>query len=385
MQNLSIGKILHGVTFPGTKERSVKMRIGVLGGGQLGRMLALAGYPLGLHFRMFDPHPGSPAGHLAELLTGEYDDVDALAWFADGCDVITYEFENVPREAAEYLTRYAPVYPPPMALYTAQDRLREKETFLRLGIPTPVFDSVDSRVELNNAVERFGLPGVLKTRRFGYDGKGQHVLRTEDDVAAAWAAMEGAALIFEGFVPFTRELSLVAVRGRDGATAFYPLVENLHRDGILRRTLAPAPDLTPDLQAEAEDHLARLMDALDYVGVLTVEFFEHEERLIANEMAPRVHNSGHWTIDGAVTSQFENHLRALCEFPLGPTEARGNVAMLNLIGTAPDPETVLAIPDAHLHLYGKSPRPGRKLGHITVVAPDATLLQARLIAVQSVL
>jgi 5-(carboxyamino)imidazole ribonucleotide synthase len=354
------------------------MRIGVLGGGQLGRMLALAGYPLGLRFRMFDPNPESPAGHLAELLTGEYDDVDALTGFAEGCDVITYEFENVPMEAAEYLSRYAPVYPPPMALYTAQDRLREKETFLRLGIPTPVFDSVDSRVELNHAVERFGLPGVLKTRRFGYDGKGQHVLRTPEDVVAAWEAMEGGALIFEGFVPFERELSLVAVRGSDGATAFYPLVENLHREGILRRTLAPAPDLTPELQAEAEDHLARLMDVLDYVGVLTVEFFEHNERLIANEMAPRVHNSGHWTIDGAVTSQFENHLRAVCGYPLGATDVRGHVAMLNLIGTTPASEAVLAIPDAHLHLYGKSPRPGRKLGHITLIAPDTTILQQRL-------
>lgn len=361
------------------------MRIGVLGGGQLGRMLALAGYPLGMHFRMFDPNPDSPAGHLAELITGEYDDIDALAWFAESCDVITYEFENVPVEAAQHLTRYAPVYPPPNALFVAQDRMREKETFTRLGIPTPVFDSVDSRVELNNAVERFGLPGVLKTRRFGYDGKGQYVLRTTGDVTTAWETMEKGGLIFEGFVPFERELSLIAVRSREGETAFYPLVENLHREGILRRTLAPAPNITPALQAEAEDHLARLMDALDYVGVLTVEFFLHEGRLIANEMAPRVHNSGHWTIEGAITSQFENHLRALCDLPLGPTAARGHVAMLNLIGTTPAPADVLALSDTHLHLYGKEPRSGRKLGHITIIAPDEAVLQSRLMAVQSIL
>ncbi|MCS6774963.1 MAG: 5-(carboxyamino)imidazole ribonucleotide synthase [Chloroherpetonaceae bacterium] len=361
------------------------MRIGVLGGGQLGRMLALAGYPLGLRFRFFDPHPESPAGHLAELVTGAYDDVDALAYFGAGCDLITYEFENVPFDAVQYLTRYAPVYPPPEALAVAQDRLREKETFTRLGIPTPVFDPVDSRVELNHAVERFGLPAVLKTRRFGYDGKGQQVLRTRADVAAAWEALQGSPLLFEGFIPFERELSLVAVRGREGQTAFYPLVENWHEQGILRRTLAPAPQVAPELQQEAERHLTLLMETLNYVGVLTVEFFQHEGRLIANEMAPRVHNSGHWTIEGAVTSQFENHLRAICGLPLGVTATRGSAGMINLIGTTPAPEKVLEVPGAHLHLYGKQPRAGRKLGHITVVASDPRTLEERLQAIQACL
>lgn len=371
--------------------------IGILGAGQLGRMLALAGYPLGLRFRFFDPAPDSPAGQVGEHTVAEYDAWEALRRFAQGVDVVTYEFENVPVETARFLTQFAPVYPPPAALEAAQDRLSEKTLFRRLGIPTPPFVPVDTFADLRTAVERIGLPAVLKTRRFGYDGKGQHVLRTLADVDGAWQALGGAPLILEGFVPFEREVSLLAVRSRTGETAFYPLVENHHRDGILRLSLAPAagrpstgaslhPAPAQDasahsplstLQSSAStlhplacDYASRVLAALDYVGVLAIEFFQHDGRLLANEMAPRVHNSGHWTIEGAETSQFENHLRAVLGWPLGATAARGCAAMLNLIGALPDTQAVLAIPGAHLHLYGKAARPGRKLGHITLRAED---------------
>ena len=360
-------------------------RIGILGAGQLGRMLALAGLPLGLHFRFFDPTPDGPAAELAAQVAAPYDDRDALARFAADCDVITYEFENVPVETAEFLAQFAPVYPPPDALRAAQDRLTEKRVLLGLGIPTPLFDAVGSLVELKDTAERFGLPAVLKTRRMGYDGKGQFVLKNDSDIRAAWQAAQNQSLILEGFVPFERELSLIAVRSVSGATAFYPLLENQHRDGILRQTLLPAPDVSPDLQAEAEDHLRRLLEALNYVGVLTVEFFEVNGRLVANEMAPRVHNSGHGTIEGAETSQFENHLRAICGLPLGATNVRGVSAMLNLIGALPDTNAVLHIPGAHLHLYGKSPRPGRKLGHITLRADSRDALAEPLAQILSLL
>jgi 5-(carboxyamino)imidazole ribonucleotide synthase len=339
-------------------------------------MLALAGVPLDLHFRFFDPAPDSPASYIAEQVAADYADRDALLRFAEGCDVITYEFENVPVEAADLLAEHVPVFPPPLALHQAQDRLHEKRLFLSLGIPTPLFASVESRVELNDALDRIGLPAVLKTRRFGYDGKGQFVLRSADEARTAWAELQGNALILEGFIAFEREVSLVAVRGASGALASYPLVENHHREGILRTTIAPAPDRTAALQAEAEDHLRRLLEALNYVGVLTVEFFQYDGRLIANEMAPRVHNSGHWTIEGAETSQFENHLRAIAGLPLGSTAPRGASVMLNLIGTTPSLAEALALPGAHLHLYGKSPRPGRKLGHLTLRADDPAELTA---------
>lgn len=348
-------------------------------------MLALAGLPLELRFRFFDPTPDSPASHLAEQHVGTYDNMEALARFADGCDVITYEFENVPVEAARFLAQRVPVYPPPEALEAAQDRLTEKRVLLGLGIPVPLFDSVGSLVELNDTVARFGLPAVLKTRRMGYDGKGQVVLRAPDDVHIAWDSLQSSPLILEGFVPFAREVSLLAVRARDGQTAFYPLVENHHREGILRRSLAPAPGLTPELQAEAEDHLRRLMETLNYVGVLAVEFFEYEGRLIANEMAPRVHNSGHWTIEGAQTSQFENHLRAVAGLPLGATGMRGHAAMLNILGEPPEPAKVLALPGAHLHLYGKAPRPGRKVGHITLCAESVGALRLQVVQAQALL
>lgn len=352
------------------------MNVGVLGGGQLGRMLALAGYPLGMRFRFLDPALDAPAGHLAEHVTGGYDDLALLDRFAAGLDVVTYEFENVPVTAAEHLAQRVTVYPPPAALAAAQDRLVEKRFFAQLGIPTPGFAEVDTRADLAAAVAAIGLPGVLKTRRLGYDGKGQALLRTDADVAAAWQALSGAALIYEAFVPFDRELSVLAVRDRNGATVCYPLVENHHRDGILRRSLGPAPDIRPALQGQAEEYARRALAALDYVGVLAIELFQVGDHLLANEMAPRVHNSGHWTIEGAVTSQFENHLRAVCGLPLGDASPRGHAAMVNLIGAMPDRAAVLGIAGAHLHDYGKAPRGGRKLGHITVVEDDHAALQA---------
>jgi 5-(carboxyamino)imidazole ribonucleotide synthase len=359
--------------------------VGVLGAGQLGRMLALAGYPLGLRFRFFDPAPNSPAGQLAEQIAAPYDDYPALERFAQGLDVVTYEFENVPVEAALFLSERVPVFPPPRALSVSQDRLTEKTFFASHSIPTPLFAGVTTLDELRAAIEKTGLPAVLKTRRFGYDGKGQAVLHTMENAETAWQAMSSQPLILEGFVPFQRELSVLAVRGIDGATLFYPLVENHHRDGILRLSLAPAPNLTPSLQAEAEGYATRVLDALDYVGVLAIELFQVDGHLLANEMAPRVHNSGNWTIEGAQTSQFANHLRAICGLPLGSTAPIGYSAMLNLIGTLPDPARVLAVDGAYLHLYGKEPRPGRKLGHVTLRTDDPSIFGERLARLQEII
>jgi 5-(carboxyamino)imidazole ribonucleotide synthase len=351
------------------------MTVGVLGGGQLGRMLALAGYPLGLRFRFLDLSPRAPAGPLAELHAGDYEDIDTLERFAGGLDVVTYEFENVPVASARFLAERLPVYPPPRALEAAQDRLVEKTFFHGLDIPTPPFLAVDSEASFRSALRLIGMPAVLKTRRMGYDGKGQIVLREPKDAGYAWRVLGDVPQILEGFVPFRRELSVLGVRARGGETAFYPLVENHHRDGMLRLSLAPAPGLTGDLQGQAEEYARRVLHALDYVGVLAIEFFEADGRLLANEMAPRVHNSGHWTIEGAETSQFENHLRAVLGLPLGSTAAVGPAAMVNLIGSTPPPEVVLRLPRAHLHLYGKSAAAGRKLGHVTVVERDEAALR----------
>jgi 5-(carboxyamino)imidazole ribonucleotide synthase len=342
------------------------MRMGILGGGQLGRMLALAGYPLGLTFRFLDPSPEACAGQVGELRVGSFQDPQALEGFAQGLDLATYEFENVPVEAARFLAQRLPVYPPPKALEVAQDRLAEK-TFMRgLGVPTPPFQPVNTLEELEEALEGVGLPALLKTRRGGYDGKGQALVKTRQEAQEAFWALGGRGLILEGFVPFERELSLLAVRGLTGEVAFYPLVENHHQGGILRLSLAPAPGLTQALQEKAEGYAQRALEALAYVGVLALEFFQVGEELLFNEMAPRVHNSGHWTIEGAETSQFENHLRALLGLPLGSTAPRGVSAMANLIGLKPDFARVLALPGAHLHWYGKAVRPGRKVGHITL-------------------
>jgi 5-(carboxyamino)imidazole ribonucleotide synthase len=364
--------------------------IGILGGGQLGYMLALAGYPLGLHFRFFDPSPEAPVGRIASRVTAEFSDESALDKFAGGLELVTYEFENVPVAAVRFLAERVPVYPPPAALEAAQHRLREKQFFRDLGIATAEFAPVADADALETAISQTGLPAILKTCRMGYDGKGQWLLRTAEDASRAKKEMEGAgavstnsgsddvAYILERFVPFQRELSVLAVRGRTGETAVYPLVENHHRGGILRLSLAPAPHLDSAIQRAAEDAARRAMQALSYVGVLAIEFFEQDGRLLANEMAPRVHNSGHWTIEGAVTSQFENHLRAVKGLPLGATNPLGSSAMLNLVGEVPDAVNVLAIRDAHMHLYGKTARAGRKLGHVTLRANSAEQLASRL-------
>jgi 5-(carboxyamino)imidazole ribonucleotide synthase len=354
------------------------MTIGILGGGQLGYMLALAGYPLGLHFRFLDPSPEAPVGRIAHRVTSEYGDEQALEKFAHGLEAVTYEFENVPVEAARFLAERVPVYPPATALETAQDRLREKRLFQKLGIATTEFASVTSREEFEAAVKQIGLPAVLKTCRLGYDGKGQRLMRAREDVEKARLELPDVPLILEKFVPFTREVSILGVRGRTGEIAFYPVVENHHREGILRLSLAPAPNLTASVQQAAEEAGRKVLEELAYAGVLCIEFFDVDGRLLANEMAPRVHNSGHWTIEGAITSQFENHLRAVLRMPLGLTTAIGYSAMVNLIGELPDAEEVLAVENTHLHLYGKSPRPGRKLGHVTVRADKLEKLQQRL-------
>ncbi len=323
--------------------------VACIGGGQLGRMLALAGAPLGICVRFLDPAADACARDVGELVVGAYDDLAALDRLADGANAVTYEFENVPVEAA----RRVGAIPGPRALELGQDRLVEKELFRRLGIATARFGSLADT----------GLPALVKSRRLGYDGKGQRLVETDGPVSERELA--------EAVVAFDRELSIVAVRGRDGATAFYPLAENEHRGGILATSRAPAPDAP---QAEAEAIATRLLDELDYVGVLAIELFDVDGELLANEFAPRVHNTGHWTIDGAETSQFENHLRAILGLPLGSTDARGDSVMVNLVGSTPPLDRLLAVPGAHVHLYGKEPRPGRKLGHVTLVdaSEDAT-------------
>jgi 5-(carboxyamino)imidazole ribonucleotide synthase len=353
-------------------------QVGVLGGGQLGWMLGLAGIPLGVRCTFLDPGTSPPAAMVGPVVTGALDDLDSARRACADADVVTYEWEGVPAAIATAIGERAPVFPPAPALEMSQDRLAEKEAFNALGIGTAPFRAVDDRTQLDRAVCDLDLPAVLKTRRGGYDGKGQALLRTAADADAAWAALGGVPLLLEGFVPFTRELSIVAVRDRAGDTRCWPVVENTHRDGILRVTRAPAPQYTETLQRAAEACITPLLDAYDYVGVGCVELFEHDGHLLANEVAPRVHNSGHWSIEGAETSQFENHLRAILGWPLGSTAARNPTAMVNVIGTPVDRDAVLAIPGAHLHDYGKDPRPGRKLAHVTVVGRDEAELEARL-------
>lgn len=352
------------------------MIVGIVGGGQLARMLALAGYPLGLRCLVLDPSPEACAGQVAELIQGEYDDPRSLLQLAERADLVTFDFENVPSEALRFLGKRVPVYPPPGALEAAQDRLTEKRVFRELGIPTPPFAAVGSREELEAAVADLGLPAVLKTRRFGYDGKGQQMLRETADIATAWDALGGVPLLLEGFVAFEREVSLLAVRGRDGGEMFYPLVENCHQGGILRYSMAPHG--APELERAAQDYAGRLLDRLHYVGLMAIELFVVEGQLVINEIAPRVHNSGHWSIEGAEVSQFENHLRAILGLPLGVTAARGYSAMVNCIGDLPAPAQVLGMPGAHFHDYGKSPRPGRKMGHVTLRGESSAVIQENL-------
>lgn len=341
------------------------MKIGIIGAGQLGRMLALAGYPLGQRFVFLDIDEEAPGAQVGRIIPGHFDDAAALAALAASVDVVTFDVENVPQDAAEAVAAKVPFYPPPAALGAGQDRLGEKRLFESLDIPTTAYAAVDSQAGLLEAARQIGLPAILKTRRLGYDGRGQARLDQPAELEGAFESLGGVPAILEAFVDFERELSLVGVRGRDGAVAFWPLAENTHAEGILRQTRAPWTDAA--LQAQAERHMQALLARFDYVGVLTVEFFLAGGRLLANEMAPRVHNSGHWTIEGAVTSQFENHVRAILGLPLGSTAATGHAAMVNFIGRLPALEEALSVEGAHFHDYGKSARPKRKLGHCTVV------------------
>lgn len=355
--------------------------VGILGGGQLARMLALAAAPLGLRVLVMDTVADACAGQCAPLLVGDYRDEAALAEFAAKAGVATFDFENVPAASAQWLARRIPVYPGPGALAVAQDRLAEKTLFRELGIPVPDFVDVPTREALEAAVARIGTPCILKTRRLGYDGKGQFRIRATADVDAAWAALGAQAaevgLILEAFVPFERELSVVAVRGRDGDFRTWPLTENWHVDGVLSASLAPAR-CEPALEAQAHAHARALAERLDYTGVFALELFCRDGVLLANELAPRVHNSGHWTIEGAETSQFENHLRAVLGLPLGATRMIGHACMLNWIGAMPDPAPVLREPGGHWHDYGKQARDGRKVGHATLRVDTPQALQAAL-------
>ncbi len=342
--------------------------VGILGGGQLGRMLALAGLPLGVRCIVVEPAPDPPAGAVAEVIAAAYDDRDALAALARRCDVVTVELEHVPVDGLAWLAERVPVRPSPAAVAITQDRRSEKQALAAAGIATAPWA---------DPPRAFPDGTVVKRRLGGFDGRGQVVLGPGVEVAGALGELAGPC-ISEEVVAFDRELSIVAARGVDGTVACYPVVENRHADGILRTTLAPAPGLTPALQAGAERIATAVLDRLDYVGVLAVELFEAGGMLLANEVAPRVHNSGHWTIEGAETSQFEQHLRAICELPLGPVALRRPVAMVNLIGSVPDGALVLAVPGAHLHLYGKAPRPARKLGHITVPVEHLAAVEALL-------
>jgi len=354
--------------------------IGILGGGQLARMLALAGAPLGARFQIVDNSADACAGQVAPLIKADWRDFTALEKFAARIDVATFDFENVPADTAQWLTEHTRVSPNPRALALAQDRLAEKTMFRELGLDTPAFATVDSRDDLGRAARAVGYPAVLKTRRLGYDGKGQYRLRSEADLDAAWQALAGAPSILEAWVPFDREVSVIAVRGGDGAFSTYPLVQNWHADGILSASLAPAPD-SAGLERAACAHARAIAEHLDYVGVFALELFVKDRKLLGNEMAPRVHNSGHWSIEGAPCSQFENHVRAVLGLPLGDTSALGLSVMLNWIGELPDAKPVLATARAHWHDYGKSPRIGRKVGHATLCADTPAQLRERLMHV----
>ena len=325
----------------------------------------MAGIPLGHTFTFLDPNESAGAGAVGDHIVADYDDRDALRELASVSDVITFEFENASAEALTSVVRDVDVHPSVDALAQTQDRAKEKELFERCGISAAAYTLASSATEIAGAVEEIGCPCVVKTRREGYDGKGQVVLRSSADIDAAVTAVGDLPSIVERLIPFQRELSIVAVRSRDGDVRCYPLIENVHHDGILRLSRAPAQ--VPDgLQSRAEGAVSRLLADLGHVGVLTLEMFEHDGELIANEIAPRVHNSGHWTIEGAETSQFENHIRAVTGAPLGATIPIGHSAMVNLIGAVPETDVVLGMAGAHLHLYDKRPRPGRKVGHITI-------------------
>jgi 5-(carboxyamino)imidazole ribonucleotide synthase len=351
------------------------MTVGIVGAGQLGRMLALAGYPLGLDFLFLDPATHAPAGQVAPVLTGEFTEKRLLAELSQRSEVLTFDWENISVDALRALKGDTRIAPPIPALATAQDRVSEKKLFERLKIPTTRWMAVSSRAQLTRAMRDIGLPAVIKTRRLGYDGKGQAVVRTKEDVEQAWAQLGAAPLLYEELIPFDCEVSIIGARSPRGEVAVYPLNGNVHSQGILRLTRAPYGP--PRWQKLAAGYLEKVLAHFRYTGILTIEFFVRGAKLIANEMAPRVHNSGHWTIEGAATSQFENHLRAILDLPLGSTRPLGFSAMINLIGTLPARDSILAEAELHLHDYGKQPRPGRKLGHCTLVEGSAAARDRR--------
>lgn len=355
------------------------MNIGVLGGGQLGMMLGDAAAGLGVNCWFVDPAPAPPAAAAGSVLDAAYDDVGALRQLAAGVDVVTYEFENVPLAAVHALEgQGVEVLPPGEALQVAQDRDREKRFFASLGVATAPFACVSTSADFDAAGRATGFPAILKTRREGYDGKGQRRVARASALAQAFGELDEVPCVLEGFVPFDRELSILAVRGRDGETRCWPVVENHHHRGILSWSLCPAPNVSRATEARAQDIAKRLMEALNYVGVLCVELFDVGGELMANEFAPRVHNSGHWSIEGARTSQFENHMRAVTGRPLGATDVSRPTACVNVLGADPLLDAVQALSPSGVHMYGKSARKGRKLGHITFQEDDHATLQRKI-------
>lgn len=342
--------------------------VGILGGGQLGRMLALAAARLGIHCHIYDPAPNPPAGQVSETVTtAPWDDKDALTRFADAVDVVTYEFENIPTETLDLIEARVPIRPGRAALANSQDRVLEKDFLAGLGLSVAPYRAVDSLEELETALAEIGTPSILKTRRFGYDGKGQVRLTAPNQAEKALEAVKGAPSVLEGFVAFEREASVIAARGLDGSVACFDPGENVHKDGILHTTTVPAT-LTASQRTDAILLAGKILNALDYVGVLGVELFVTPTGLIVNEIAPRVHNSGHWTQNACVIDQFEQHIRAICGWPLGEGSRHSDAVMTNLIGT--DADTWPKVTSDGLHLYGKAEaRPGRKMGHITHLSP----------------
>lgn len=341
------------------------MKLGVLGGGQLARMMALAAYPLGIRTFCLDPSAEACAGQVADLTVASYDDKDAIAAFLAQVDVVTIETENIPLDCVSQVMKSHAFYPPIKALEISQDRYLEKKFLQSLGIATPEFYVIHSEQELAQRMRELGFPALLKTRRFGYDGKGQYLIKSEEDITKSWNLLKDHALILESFISFHSEYSLIAVRNKHGAIAFYPMNKNYHNEGILRTTEV-LRDGHP-LEQKARDQVSKIIESLNYVGVFTIEYFYDGEDLIANEMAPRVHNSGHWTIEGACTSQFEQHLRALFDLPLGSTDVLGHCFMVNCLGEMTSLIETLNISHAHYHDYGKSKKPNRKVGHVTLV------------------
>ncbi len=345
------------------------MNIGILGGGQLARMMAQAGRSLGLNFMFLCPDIYACAAPFGEHLCVPYGDEDAQKRLANWADITTYEFENVPLSVVDSVQKKVSLYPSSSVLSVARDRLKEKTLFRNLGIPTANFSPVDSLEDLRNAMKNIGFSAILKTRTDGYDGKGQALLHGKNDLPSAWMKVGKAPCIVESMVAFNRELSIIAVRDQRGKMVFYPLSENHHRDGILRLSISRQDD---PMQARAEAKIRYIMEDLNYVGTMALELFQVKDQLFANEFAPRVHNSGHWTIEAAQTSQFENHLRAICGFPLGKTTSVQSAAMVNLIGLLPSERQILNITDATPHFYCKAERPGRKVGHVTLTSKDYT-------------